>query len=167
MRFAPAPLKGEPSFASPLGEGDRWPSHARPVVERSPLRRGREQDGGFSRCGATPFLLAEKKRGKETAKGDLFRGGPLWTPSPTTKGAPPPLDPLLLDERRGFTGDDGRCPPPPSLPRPTRRLAVAIRPPCPTSAHHPAILPFSPFTSVPPRGALSLFPPRKFPRAAL
>ena len=75
--------------------------------ENRPLRRGRKQDEGFSRCGATPFLLAEKKRGKETARGDLFRGGPLWTPSPTTKGAPPPLDSPLLDEGRetgGWTG---------------------------------------------------------------
>ena len=39
--------------------------------ENRPLRRGRKQDEGFSRCGATPFLLAEKKRGKETAKGNL------------------------------------------------------------------------------------------------
>ena len=52
------------------------------------------------RLRATPFLLAEKKWGKETASGNLFRGGSLWTPSPTTKGAPPPLDPPLLDERR-------------------------------------------------------------------
>ncbi len=57
--------------------------------------------GVFSRCGATPFLLAEKKWGKETARGDLFRGGPLWTPSPTTKGGcGPPLDsPIWIPDR--------------------------------------------------------------------
>ncbi len=68
----------------------------------------REQDGGFSRCGATPFLLAEKKRGKETAQGNLFRGGSLGNPSPTTKGAPPPLDSPLLDEGRGCSAAAGR-----------------------------------------------------------
>ena len=74
--------------------------------ENCPLRRGRKQDEGFSHCGATPFLLAEKNRGKETARGDLFRGGPPWTPSPTAKGAPPPLDSPLLDE--GRRTKDGR-----------------------------------------------------------
>ena len=58
-------------------------------AEDGRLRAGWEQDGGFSRCGATPFLLAEKKWGKETARGNLFRGGSLWTPSPTTRGACP------------------------------------------------------------------------------
>ena len=46
--------------------------------------------------------------------------------------------------------------------RPARRPVVAIRSPCPASAHHAGILPSSPFTSVPPWGAL-LFPsPEKF-----
>ena len=49
-----------------------------------------------------PLSLPPKKEAKETAKGNLFRGGSLWTPSPTTKGAPPPLDSPLLDEGRGF-----------------------------------------------------------------
>ena len=42
---------------------------------------------------AGPLSLPPKKAAKETAKGDLFRGGPLWDPSPTTKGAPPPSIP--------------------------------------------------------------------------
>ena len=82
------------------------PQEAWQSVPSSRVRHDREPDGGFSRCGATPFLLAEKKRGKETARGDLFRGGPPWTPSPTAKGAPPPLDSPLLDE--GRRTKDGR-----------------------------------------------------------
>jgi hypothetical protein len=49
-----------------------------------------------------PLSLPPKKAAKETAKGNLFRGGSLWNPSPTTKGAPPPLD-----SRRGFYGGRG------------------------------------------------------------
>ena len=83
LRRLPAPLKGSRFaslsgtaegggedgpflLASPLGEGDRE------AVERS-IRCGGDGglDGSVSRCGATPFLLAEKKWGKETAKGDL------------------------------------------------------------------------------------------------
>ena len=50
----------------------------------------------FLFCGGAsggPLSLPPKKAAKETAKGDLFRGGPLWNPSPTTKGAPPPSIP--------------------------------------------------------------------------
>ena len=79
--------------------------------ENCPLRRGRKQDEGFSRCGATPFLLAEKKRGKETARGDLFRGGPLKNPSPTTKGAAAPIGfPTFGRETGGYDGQEfSRC----------------------------------------------------------
>ncbi len=63
----------------------------------------------FSFCGGAsggPLSLPPKKAAKETAKGDLFRGGPLWDPSPTTKGAPPPSNP---NGRPGTgTGDRGR-----------------------------------------------------------
>ena len=61
----------------------------------------------FSFCGGAsggPLSLPPKKAAKETAKGDLFRGGPLWDPSPTTKGAPPPSIP---NGGRG-TGERGR-----------------------------------------------------------
>ena len=90
--------------------------------ENRPLRRGRKQDEGFSRCGATPFLLAEKKRGKETARGDLFRGGSLWTPSPTTKGAAAPLrSPGVYGGRETKDGGlDGGC----GLPQPLRGFAM-------------------------------------------
>ena len=44
-----------------------------------------------------PLSLPPKKAAKETAKGNLFRGGFLWNPSPTAKGETarrfPPLDP--------------------------------------------------------------------------
>ena len=63
----------------------------------------------FSFCGGAsggPLSLPPKKAAKETAKGDLFRGGPLWDPSPTTKGAPPPSNPN--GGRKNGDGRDGR-----------------------------------------------------------
>ena len=50
-----------------------------------------------------PISLPPKKSAKETARGNLFRGGSLWTPSPTTKGAAAPIGFPV-----GFTGDEGR-----------------------------------------------------------
>ncbi|MBR3554356.1 MAG: GNAT family N-acetyltransferase [Oscillospiraceae bacterium] len=56
---------------------------------------------------ASGGLLSRRGESRQRhARGDLFRGGPLWTPSPTTKGAPPPLDSPLLDERREFMGTE-------------------------------------------------------------
>ena len=55
-----------------------------------------------------PLSLPPKKEAKETARGDLFRGGPLWTPSPTTKGAAAPIGfPGVYGGRRtgDWTGD--------------------------------------------------------------
>ncbi len=81
----------------------------------SPWRgsRGKPSEGSPGRffrfliCGGASgglLSLPPKKAAKETAKGDLFRGGPLWDPSPTTKGAPPPSIP---NGGRG-TGERGR-----------------------------------------------------------
>ena len=47
-------------------------------------------DGGKSRAAARPHFFW-RKCGKETARGNLFRGGSLWTPSQTTKGAAAPI----------------------------------------------------------------------------
>ncbi len=114
----------------------------------------------FFRSCRSDLLSQRGERRQRRAQGNLFRGGSLGNPSPTTKGAPPPLDSPLLDERRGFTGDDGRCPLPrhcetspqagcgnlsPLPPRP--RTMPASRLPCPARASRP--------------GALFLFPPPK------
>ena len=47
-------------------------------------------------------LRAPRKRRKKCARGNLFRGGSLWTPSPTTKGLRP------IGSPAGVTGDEGR-----------------------------------------------------------
>ena len=58
---------------------------------------------------ASGGLLSRRGESRQRhARGNLFRGGSLWTPSPTTKGAPPPLDSPLLDERRGTGVYEGR-----------------------------------------------------------
>ena len=62
-----------------------------------------------------PLSLPPKKAAKETAKGDLFRGGPLWDPSPTAKGGPAAAVPPFGSPLRGRgpyggrrTRDEGR-----------------------------------------------------------
>ena len=93
------PLQGR-GTAGRLTQGQWWRGH----------RFGGDEsldEGCFAPAGAT-FFRSAAKEGKD-APGEPFHKG---SPGPllTAKGAPPPLDPPLLDERRGFTGDDGRCP---------------------------------------------------------
>ena len=55
-------------------------------------------------------MLAQRKYPKKCARGNLFRCGSLWTPSPTTKGAPPLMESPAGDLRGtldGRTEDDG------------------------------------------------------------
>ena len=55
-----------------------------------------------------PLSLPPKKAAKETAKGDLFRGGPLWDPSPTAKGGPAAAVPPIGSPFRGRGPYGGR-----------------------------------------------------------
>ena len=70
----------------------------------SPTAAGTGTGRRFFRSCGSDLLSQRGERRQRRAQGNLFRGGSLGNPSPTTKGAPPPLDSPLLDERRRFYG---------------------------------------------------------------
>ena len=98
---------GKTCILASLGGSWHTPSPARRMTDEGVPARGAPFPIRFVPLPpAARFLFVRQKETweRKSAKGNLFRGGSLWKPSPTTKGAPPPSNPNGGQEM----GDVGR-----------------------------------------------------------